>query len=322
MFEEIDEKTQELFKQLADSKEKCKTFGNGKIETSQSFTRLPKYICPNLVGEDFDLIRQTTLLMMVTHNDTAQTRMRLHELLVGEPGTGKTEFMLDWNENYEGVFVNAEHASKAGLCGDARGSGSPGVLTTFTNNIILIDELDKMKTADQSGLLQAMGEGQYTITKGKIHKTFPAEIRAIASANDVKKIQRPLVDRFDFIFYLDRPERKERADTIPRIVDSFFGEIDKKKTQILSSYLKWIADFKPILVKEDLNTIYKFLQTYITDTQTDIDKISRRNLEYSILRIAYALAKLEKKNITKTHVRNAILFKDKIVSKYKMGMKK
>jgi len=39
------------------------------------------------------------------------------------------------------------------------------------------------------------------------------------------------------------------------------------------------------------------MQTYITDTHTNIDEISRRNLECSILRIAYALAKTRKKAI-------------------------
>lgn len=170
-----------------------------------------------------------------------------------------------------------------------------------------------------SGLLQAMGEGQYTITKGKIHETYPAEVRVIASANKVNKIQSPLLDRFDFVYHLDTPKRKERADTIPKIVDNFFGEVDKKKTKTVELYLKWIEDFKPEVVKDDLKIIYKFLQTYITDTHTDIDKISRRNLEYSILRISYALAKLERKNITKNHMKQAILFKDKILSKYKMG---
>ena len=813
MFEEIDQETTQLFEELANAREKCNTIN---IETSQAFTRLPKYICPNLVGEDFEYIRQSTLLMMVTHQDTSHSRNRIHELLVGAPGCGKTAYAMDWNEHFDGVFVNAEHASKAGLCGDARGSGSPGLLTTFTNNVVLIDELDKMASKDQSvdgnteviikenenikiirikdaykydnlkalsvnpstletewkkvykiskhketretleietkrakkviatqdhsfvkydytkhrlvpikgidlkkgdlipfiskipnkpsvfehkiikdyigieelrdeahidrdrlkkilpldkykkegsrgfhipyndarkiipnlknkkitipltydfgfltgfwlaegdidekrkrirwaqkdknllkyvqdtlkelpkygnnysggfvvkekkekhythrlvvgnkylsdflllfidkeiynssigggrcakskhipdfcyncpkefisgllsgyftgdgtsnpsdisaktvsrqlsqgislllyilgignhirlqkpskknyclaykifipchfyknfyenisfknewkqknlesraknnvnndstyipitykffkentkgmfskknknlnliqsaskysrkgqitknnarnfnrlinseevkklvdsnifwlpikkiekkscdsfvydfsvednenfvlangmvvhnsGLLQAMGEGQYTITKGKMHETFPAEVRVIATANDAKKIQRPLLDRFDFIYYLNRPERKERADTVPQIVDSFFGEIDRKKTKTLEVYLQWIGDYHPEVVKEDLKTIYKFLQTYITDTHTDIDKISRRNLEYSILRIAYALAKLEKKNISKDHMKQAILFKDKIVSKYKMG---
>ncbi len=102
-------------------------------------------------------------------------------------------------------------------------------------------------------------------------------------------------------------------------MDNFFGEVDRKKTKTVELYLKWIEDFKPEVVKEDLKTIYKFLQTYITDTHTDIDKISRRNLEYSILRISYSLAKLERKNITKDHMKQAILFKDKILSKYKMG---
>ena len=316
MFEEIDENLKRDFQELANGQERDKIL---KIDVSKSFLFLPKFICPNLVGEDFELIRQSTLLMMVTQQDTAQSRMRLHELFVGEPGSGKTAFMLDWNEHFDGVFINGEHASKAGLCGDARGSGTPGLLTTFTNNVILVDELDKTNQVDQSGLLQAMGEGQYTITKGKIHETFPAEVRIMASANKVNKIQSPLLDRFDFVYYLNRPARKERADTVPKIVDSFFGEVDKKKTKTVELYLKWIEDFKPEVVKDDLKVIYKFLQMYITDTHTDIDKISRRNLEYSILRIAYALAKLERKNISKEHMKQAILFKDKILSKYKMG---
>jgi len=151
MFEEIDQETIELFKELSQSKNEDP---NLKTTVSKSFLFLPKFICPNLVGEDFDYIRQSTLLMMATHKDISHNRTRLHQLLVGAPGSGKSAFMLDWNEQYSGVYINGEHASKAGLCGDARGSGTPGLLTLYNNNMICIDEIDKMNPVDQSALLR------------------------------------------------------------------------------------------------------------------------------------------------------------------------
>lgn len=268
---------------------------------------LSKQLFPELVGEQYDFVRKAVLLSLVTHYDKAK-RTRIHVLIVGPPGTGKTEILKWISTKLGAAFVNGEYVSKVGLTADARGKNvTPGVLAEYDGHIVCIDEIDKIPPRDQGGLLQAMEEGAYTVVKGKHRTRFRAEVRVIASANDLNKVIPPLRDRFDFIIELKIPSRDERANMVDKIVDEFFGRYNTD-SNILHEYINWISGFEPGV--EDLETIKKVMREYIKLTNNDIESFSVRSLELSVLRIAYALAKLEKKNVTPLHVVKAIRLKD------------
>ena len=274
---------------------------------------LSSLICPQLVGKEWIDIRKAGLLILLTQQDSA-IRTRLHMLLVGLPGTGKTEFLLAWRENLQGILINAELTSKTGLVGDARGKKvTAGLLADFDGNIVLCDELDKMSARDSNGLLQAMEEGQYIIVKGKHRTPFKAEVRVIGSANEMNKIQKPLLDRFDFVYKCTTATREERAEQTEKIVDGFMGVNEKEYANIIRGYIEWIGDFSPIIIPEHRENVINTLRAYILKTKTEIDNISYRSLECSILRIAWAMAKLQKKNIEKNDMIEAIIFKDRIL---------
>ena len=278
---------------------------------------LSQLICPHLVGSEWVEIRKAGLLMLVTENDSTKTRMRLHMLLVGKPGTGKTEVMIWWRQNMQGILINAELCSKTGLVGDARGNKvTAGLLADYDGNFVLVDELDKMAMRDQNGLLQAMEEGRYIIVKGKHRQPFKAEVRIIGSTNELSKIQTPLVDRFDFVFKCTTATRDDRADQVGRIVDSFIGTDDEEYSKILRGYLAWLGEFSPVITPENRDTVVNTIKAYILKAkEVDIPKVSYRSLELSILRIAWAMAKIKRKNVTKEEVVDAIVFKDKILRK-------
>jgi len=277
---------------------------------------LSQFICPTLIGDIWEYIRKATLLLLATQNDTNTTRIRLHTLLVGSPGTGKTVFLSWVQENLGGILISSEHTSKTGLVGDARGHRiTPGLLADYDGNIVLPDELDKMSGLDQSGLLQAMEEGKYMIVKGKQRMEFDAEVRVIAGANQLDKIVKPLQDRFDFIFKLSVVKREKRAENVDKLIKAFFGTNEMEKSQLILEYLRWVKDFKPVIEEQDFEAISEMMAMYIRKTSTKIDNVSIRNLEMSILRIAYAMAKLEKSNIKPKHVKRAILFKNAVLKK-------
>jgi len=199
-----------------------------------------KHICPYLVGTQWDIIRKCSLLMGVT-TDRPNLRMRLHILLCGGPGTGKSELLNWWRQKMDGVLVNSELTSKTGLVGDARGKTiHPGLLARSNGSVLLVDELDKMSIKDQNGLLQAMEEGEYIITKGKNRQAFKAEVRVIATCNDINKIQQPLVDRFDFPFKVARISRIKRAEYVSDIIDSFMGKNAKDYSLVVKAYLVYL----------------------------------------------------------------------------------
>ena len=277
---------------------------------------LSKHICPYLVGIQWDIIRKCALLMGVT-NDRPNMRMRLHILLYGGPGTGKSEFLSWWQQKMDGILVNSELTSKTGLVGDARGKTiHPGLLARCNGSVLLVDELDKMSIEDQNGLLQAMEEGKYIITKGKNRQAFKAEVRVIATCNNINKIQQPLVDRFDFPFKVARISRIKRAEYVSDIIDSFMGKNAKEYSLVVKAYLDWARNAKTRIDPADEPAIKKAIKNYILHTDANIEGVSYRSLEFSILRIAYALALLERRKIIERHINFAIELKDTIFKNF------
>jgi len=238
-------------------------------------------------------------------------------LLCGGPGTGKSEFLGWWRQKMDGVLINSELTSKTGLVGDARGKMIyPGLLAQCNGSVLLADELDKMSVEDQNGLLQAMEEGEYIITKGKNRQAFKAEVRVIAACNDINKIQQPLVDRFDFPFKVARISRIQRAEYVSDIIDSFMGKNAKDYSLVVKSYLNWAQTAKTRIDPVDEPAIKKAIKDYILNTDANIEGVSYRSLEFSILRIAYALALLERSKIKGSHINFAIDLKDTILKNF------
>jgi len=98
------------------------------------------YIAPKIAGKDHERIKQAILLMLASENDRYGDRNRIHILLMGEPGTAKTEYLLWLRAHFQTGFVGPR-TTKVGLTGDARGDEvTPGELAINDGHILGIDE--------------------------------------------------------------------------------------------------------------------------------------------------------------------------------------
>jgi Holliday junction DNA helicase RuvB len=108
--------------------------------------------------------------------------------LVGKPGSAKTMFLTEiMRSKIESYFVVGSNATKAGLVNQ---------LFERRPKYLLIDELEKMSTADQTSLLHLMKTG--IISETKINKTRQMQLTSwvFATANSYEKIIEPLLSRF------------------------------------------------------------------------------------------------------------------------------
>lgn len=274
-------------------------------KNENALDHLDKIIAPDIVGKQYEMVRKVILLALASHG-TTENRSRIHVLLLGSPGTGKSE-MLRWIKlNCYSKFVDAQYTSKVGLVGDARGNDiTPGMLAECDGKIICIDELDKMSFRDQYALLESMEQGEYTIVKGKHKRSFNARVTVIASANERDKIYRALLDRFDFIFELKPASKKERAEHSSEIVKSFFGLSRNVNPRILREYLRWTSEYQPELNEQYVDIVANIIKEHIMIVD-DIEERSYRNLEIAILKTATAIAKLHHRNILPDDVVKAI----------------
>ena len=122
------------------------------------------------------------------------TEEPVHILLIGPPASAKTMFiksmMIKLNSSY---FTDGGNSTKAGM-----------LEYIFDNKpkYLLIDEIDKMSTKDQTFLLNLMETGMVSETKHAKTRMEVLKTWVIASSNDISNIIPALKSRF-FIIQLE-----------------------------------------------------------------------------------------------------------------------
>jgi holliday junction DNA helicase RuvB len=132
---------------------------------------------------------------IVGHDDIKQifvkailSKRPIHLLLVGSPGSAKTMFLTEiMRREKPSYFIVGSNTTKAGLVNQ---------LFERRPKFLLIDELEKMSTTDQTSLLHLTETG--IISETKINKIRQIELTSwvFATANSCQKIIEPLLSRF------------------------------------------------------------------------------------------------------------------------------
>lgn len=251
--------------------------------------------------------RKATLIALASSGDKAGQRGRCHVLMVGPPGTGKTE-LRDWVryqvDNAQGI---GPKSSEAGLKGDASGEElTPGALAMANGGLLCIEELDKFAKSERDALYEAMSEGRFEINQGKIREVVNAEVRAIATCNALDKFADAIIDRFDFVIEMDEYNEAETVEVSDKLFDNFVdgfvkGERDRTE-QPVPEYLRWVDPYTPG-VTEEFQSKVKNMKNYLIESENMTGAIRKKQ---AWLRIAYTWAKLNKRDMQPDDFINAI----------------
>ncbi len=161
--------------------------------------------------------------------DKTRIRGDIHIMLVGDPGTAKSQ-LLRYMRNLapRAIYASGKATTAAGLTaaavrdefGEGRWTLEAGALVLADKGLAAIDELDKMSDQDRSAMHEAMEQQSISIAKAGITATLQARCSILGAANPklgrfhehalmVEQIDLPpaLFSRFDIIFsIIDKPD--------------------------------------------------------------------------------------------------------------------
>jgi len=195
-------------------------------------------IAPSLHGLRLEKIALALMLYggVAIERDDIRVRGDIHILLLGDPGTGKSQIvktMLRYSPR--SMKVSGPAASGPGLTAVVKqvekGKNSnqweveAGALPLCDKGLLIIDEMEKMGKSDQAVLLDALEQQMVTIRKAaSVDLVARTSLLAVANPDDGKfnqsrplpkqvNIQQPLLDRFDAVFPIFDSTKTDKAKT-------------------------------------------------------------------------------------------------------------
>ena len=276
---------------------------------------VPKLISPEIVGMD-DVKKVATLQLFSTE--------RFHILLLGDPGTGKTEILRSASEFAPiSSFGLGSGTSSVGLSVTVIGKEiHPGLLPMADNGLCCIDELNLMKKDDRASLYNAMEKGFVTYDKGSHHYRFDARIKVIATANpkgdeftgdsvdDFKKslpFDPALLSRFHIVFLVRKPRIDEFIAIAEKIIEGTSKiNIKKHDIEFVKNYIKFAEKIDVEFNTEFKNEIKIFAGNVRIHEDELLISVTPR-VVVGIMRLSLASARMElRSKVEKDDVMRAI----------------
>ena len=266
------------------------------------YEKMRKSIAPTIYGLDIEkdaLVLQLFGGIAKEMPDGTRTRGDIHALLVGDPGTAKSQ-MLSYMAKLapRSVYASGKASSAAGLTaaavrdefGEGQWTLEAGALVLADKGLACIDEIDKMEETDRSSLHQAMEQQEVSIAKAGINATLKTRCAVLAAANPKlgrfdefmpmhEQINMPpaLLSRFDLIFsILDRPNRNTDTELAIHILQSHKGgeiheHINKIPDELYSKEqeAKFMKHVLPVFEPEFLRKYVAYAKRNVFPVMTD-----------------------------------------------------
>jgi replicative DNA helicase Mcm len=266
-------------------------------------------------------IKESILLLIVGSvtkklDDGSTRRGDINVLLVGDPGTAKSE-MLKFAAKIapRGLYTSGRGSTAAGLTAAVIRDKSgimmleAGAVVLGDQGLVCIDEFDKIKPEDRSALHEVMEQQTCSVAKGGIVATLNARTSILSAANPMygkydpyKNITEnvnlpvPLLTRFDLIFIVrDLPE-KEKDNLIASHIleihkDSEHAAKPAIEIDLYSKYLSYAKQLEPRLTQEAVDLIRNYYMDMRKVESEGMITVTPRQLE-GLVRLATARARL------------------------------
>ncbi|MFH0749059.1 MAG: minichromosome maintenance protein MCM [Candidatus Bathyarchaeota archaeon] len=298
--------------------------------------KIIRSIAPSIYG--YEHIKEAIMYLLFggipkTLSDGVSIRGDINVLLIGDPGTAKSQ-MLQYVTKIapRGLYTSGRGSTAAGLTAavirEKEGSMSleAGALVLADRGICAIDEIDKMRQEDRVAIHEAMEQQTVSVAKGGIVATLNARASILAAANPAlgrydayrtitENINLPvtILSRFDLVFIIkDEPNKevdKSMAEHILELHKTGASRLESPiQPQLLRKYISYAKQFKPSLTDEAGMRLQEFyLQMRSTDSKESPVAITARQLE-ALVRLAEARARVAmRKEVTVEDAQAAIL---------------
>jgi len=269
-------------------------------ECNNPLLDIPPLICPELTNNYEAKLALLLMLANTTDVPYSKTRRdRIHILLLGYQGTGKSVLLDYLNEDWAACYISCAPTG-ASLKGDARKDDfGVKIFNEYDGGIVAIDDIELMKEVDT--LRDVMERGRYTITKGGRHREYDAHCRITAASNDITRISEPILGRFDIVVPFEEPTIDESMSIVNRFLTDSTDALNIRA--FLRAYVSVICIHEPKIT--DTGLIKECFEIHFT--KEGRGKSGR--WIGSVWRIAKAFARIQLKDITSVEIGKAIEIK-------------
>ncbi len=250
--------------------------------------------------------------------DGLRVRGDINILLIGEPGTAKTQLLKYAAQlSPRGIYTSGKGSTAAGLTAAViRDKGGDfyleaGALVLADGGLAAIDEIDKMRDSDRVAMHEAMESQTISVYKANIRAILNARTSILAAANprfgrydpgkslaDNVNLSPTLLSRFDLIFRVaDEMAVEEKGNLSFHILKlhqthgRYIAERAAFSPEFLRKYIAYAKrNVMPRLSDEALNVLYEYYNRIRSGSEETVP-ITLRQLE-ALIRLSEARARM------------------------------